>query len=115
MKFDLATLQSLFAFGKRRKGRDALVIQRLFWGAMAGCLASLLWAESPILESMELTTLEWRYQFSNMISGLFEDPRLSADVSIVEFDDLSQFDLGIARFNEPRSQEILSQALASIE
>ena len=115
MKFDLAALQSLIAFGKRRKGRDALVIQRLFWGAMAGCLASLLWAESPILESMELTTLEWRYQFSNRISGLFEEPRLSSDVSIVEFDDLSQFDLGIARFNESRSQKILAQALASIE
>jgi len=115
MKVDLATLQSLFAFGKRRKGRDALVIQRLFWGAMAGCLASLLWAESPILESMELTTLEWRYQFSNMISGLFEEPRLSSDISIVEFDDLSQFDLGIARFNEFHSQNILAEALASIE
>jgi signal transduction histidine kinase len=115
MKVDLATLQSLFAFGKRRKGRDALVIQRLFWGAMAGCMASLLWAESPILESMELTTLEWRYQFSNMISGLFEEPRLSSDVSIVEFDDLSQFDLGIARFNEVHSQNILAGALESIE
>ncbi|HEY9685319.1 MAG TPA: CHASE2 domain-containing protein [Oculatellaceae cyanobacterium] len=115
MKLDLATLQSLFAFGKNRKKRDALVIQRLFWGAMAGCLASLLWAESPILESMELTTLEWRYQFSNMISSLFEEPRLSSDVSIVEFDDLSQFTLKIANFGQYRSQGILAKVLASIE
>jgi signal transduction histidine kinase len=115
MKLDVATLQSLLAFGKNRKKRDALVIQRLFWGAMAGCLAALLWAESPILESMELTTLEWRYQFSNMISSLFEEPRLSSDVSIVEFDDLSQFTLKIANFGQYRSQGILARVLASIE
>ncbi len=75
----------------------------------------LLWVDSPISENMESETLAWRYQFSNMISNLFASPRQSSDLTIVEFDDLAQFDLGIARFNEERSHEVLAQVITIIE
>jgi signal transduction histidine kinase len=119
MKQHLATLRGLASnstrFKMRGKGRDSLLFQRLLWGALTGCLAAVLWGESPILESMELTTLEWRYQISNLLANVVEEPRTSDEVSIVEFDDLSQFELGIARFNELRAQKILAKAIESIE
>ena len=62
MRLSLAPIKRLLPAGLKVHGRDGLLFQRLFWGAMAGCLATLLLAESPILESMELSMLEWRYK-----------------------------------------------------
>ncbi len=97
------------------KGQDRLLFQRLFWGALTGCLVTLLLAESPVLQSMDLTTLEWRYKTSDFLATAMSKPTRSSDISIVEFDDLSQFDLGIARFNDLRSQRILAEAVQAIE
>ena len=111
----LAQLKRLLPAGLKVQGRDGLLFQRLFWGAMAGCLATLLLAESPILETMELSMLEWRYKVSNRISSIFHRTSVSQDISLANFDDTSQFDLGIARFNDQHSQEVLAQALNAIE
>src|ERR1700722_16738417 len=108
MRLGLAPAKSLLPGGIQTKGRDGLLFQRLFWGAMTGCLATLLLAESPVLESMELTTLEWRYKVSDFLAGVVTEPKTSKDVSIVEFDDLSQFDMAVSRFNDARSQKILA-------
>jgi signal transduction histidine kinase len=115
MRLGLAPAKSLLPGGIQTKGRDGLIFQRLFWGAMTGCLATLLLAESPVLESMELTTLEWRYKVSDFLAGVVTEPKTSKDVSIVEFDDLSQFDMAVSRFNDARSQKILATSLEAIE
>ncbi|HEY9678989.1 MAG TPA: CHASE2 domain-containing protein [Drouetiella sp.] len=115
MRLSLAPIKRLLPAGLKVHGRDGLLFQRLFWGAMAGCLATLLLAESPILESMELSMLEWRYKVADKITALFPKPKRSQDICLVNFDDLSQFDLGIARFNDSASQEKLAQALQVIE
>ncbi len=96
-------------------GRDSLLFQRLFWGALAGCVATLLLAESTVLESMELSMLEWRYRVSQKLYSAVQRPAESRDVSIVDFDDLSQFDIGIARFNDDHAQSVLARAIENLE
>ncbi|HEY9732084.1 MAG TPA: CHASE2 domain-containing protein [Drouetiella sp.] len=115
MRLSLAPVKRLLPAGLKVHGRDGLLFQRLFWGAMAGCLATLLLAESPILESMELSMLEWRYKVADKITAIFPKQKKSQDICLVNFDDLSQFDLGIARFNDSASQEKLAEALKVIE
>lgn len=115
MRLPTAPVNRLLSLGSRLKGQDGLVFQRLFWGALAGCLAAVLLGQSPFLESLELSMLQWRYKVSNQLSSVSTNPAASADVSLVAFDDSSQFDLGIARFNDQRSQSILGEALAVIE
>ncbi|MBS1952725.1 MAG: CHASE2 domain-containing protein [Cyanobacteria bacterium SZAS-4] len=115
MRLSLAPVKRLLPAGLKVHGRDGLLFQRLFWGAMAGCLATLLLAESPILESMELSMLEWRYKVADKIAAIFPKQKKSQDIFLVNFDDLSQFDLGIARFNDSASQEKLADALKVIE
>ncbi len=105
----------LLSPGQKMKGQDSLFFQRLFWGALAGCLAAIVLAQSPFLESLELSMLKWRYRVSDQLAGLSAALPASKEVTIVTFDDSSQFDLGIARFNDQRSQGILSEALAAIE
>lgn len=97
------------------RGRHGLLYQRLFWGALTGGLAALLLGDSPYLESLELTMLKWRYQAAHKLSSWQEVPPASKDISIVGFDDSSQFELSIARFNDQRSQAILAEALNVIE
>lgn len=96
-------------------GRDSLLFQRLFWGALAGCVATLLLAESTVLESMELSMLEWRYRVSQKLVSAVQHPAVSKDIAIVDFDDLSQYDTGIARFNDDHSQKVLASAVENIE
>ncbi len=45
MRLSLAPVKRLLPAGLKVHGRDGLLFQRLFWGAMAGCLATLLLAE----------------------------------------------------------------------
>jgi signal transduction histidine kinase len=114
MRLALPNLKGFLA-ESRFQGRAGLLYQRLFWGAIAGCVAAILLGESPFLESLELTMLKWRYKVSNQLSSMRHQPQLSNDVTVVAFDDSSQFDLGIARFNDQRSQSILSEAINVIE
>lgn len=97
------------------KGQDALFFQRLFLGALSGCLAAVLLGQSPFLEALELSMLTLRYKVSDKLGSLKAQQRVSDDLALVTFDDYSQFDLGIARFNDERSQSILGEALAIIE
>src|SRR5271156_2754359 len=116
MRLPLAPFERLLPASLRAQGRDRLLFQRLFWGAMAGCLATLLLAESPVLETMELSMLEWRYKVSDRIAALFpKEKQPSSDITLVNFDDISQFEMGIARFNDQSSQEKLAKALEVIE
>lgn len=115
MRVSLAPIKRLFLPSIWFSGRDNVLFQRLFWGALAGCVATLVLAESSFLETMELSMLEWRYRVSSKISSMLRGPEVSRDIAIVDFDDLSQFDLGVARFNDPNSQAILAEAVAIIE
>lgn len=72
-------------------------------------------AESTVLESMELSMLEWRYRVSQKLYSAVQRPVESRDISIVDFDDLSQFDIGIARFNDDHAQRVLATAIENIE
>lgn len=111
----LASIKRLFLPSMWIHGRDSLLFQRLFWGALAGCVATLLLAESTVLESMELSMLEWRYRVSQKLYSAVQRPVESRDISIVDFDDLSQFDIGIARFNDDHAQRVLATAIENIE
>lgn len=111
----LASIKRLFLPSMWIHGRDSLLFQRLFWGALAGCVATLLLAESSVLESMELSMLEWRYRVSQKIYSAVQRPAESRDISIIDFDDLSQFDIGIARFNDDHAQKVLATAIENIE
>ncbi len=100
----------------RSQGKHALVFQRLFWGALAGCLMAVFFGDSPLLESMELSMLEWRYQTADQLALKGEPvPRTSKDIAVVAFDDTSQFDLGFPRFNDYQSQGVLANILEKIE
>ncbi len=67
--------------------------------------------------------LEWRYDVSASLSvapsalSSWGGGRqaTSSEIVLVAFDDLSQFDLGIARFNDLRSQAVLARALQKVE
>ncbi|HEY9788019.1 MAG TPA: CHASE2 domain-containing protein, partial [Candidatus Obscuribacterales bacterium] len=115
MRLSLAPIKRLFLPSLWTHGRDNLLFQRLFWGALAGCIATLFLAESSVLESMELSMLEWRYRVSHKISSMLHGPRISRDISLVDFDDLSQFDVGVARFNDNNAQGILAEVVSVIE
>lgn len=115
MRVSLTPIKRLLPSVIRAQGRDGLLFQRLFWGALAGCVATILLAESSVLETMELSMLEWRYKVSHKVQSTIQRMVTSKDVSIVDFDDLSQFDLGVARFNDQKSQGILAEALSIIE
>ncbi|MBX9947876.1 MAG: CHASE2 domain-containing protein [Candidatus Obscuribacterales bacterium] len=115
MRVALASIKRLFLPSMWIHGRDSLLFQRLFWGALAGCVATLLLAESSVLESMELSMLEWRYRVSQKIYSAVQRPAESRDISIIDFDDLSQFDIGIARFNDDHAQKVLATAIENIE
>lgn len=55
-------LRLIRAPGPSALRRDGLLFQRLTWGAAAGGLATILLAESPVLDTMEMNLLEWRYK-----------------------------------------------------
>jgi signal transduction histidine kinase len=116
-----ATLQRLKPLSAQAasQGRHSLVFQRLFWGALAGCLMAFFFGESPILENLELSMLEWRYKIADQLTNIgvrapVQMPA-SKDIRIVAFDDASQFDLGFPRFNESNAQAVLAQVLENIE
>lgn len=115
MRLPLAPIERLLPAGLKVHSRDRLLFQRLFLGAMAGCLATLLLAESPILESMELNMLEWHYKISSWLTSRWQPPQVSKNIYLVNFDDDSQYELGAARFNDDRSQEYLAHAVNAIE
>ena len=91
--------------------------QRFFWGAFSGCIATFVIAGSPLLQSLQLSMLSWHYLIANQIQhwSIKENTAISKEISLVKFDDTSQFDLGIARFNDTRSQSVLAQAIENIE
>ncbi len=76
-----------------KPGRDGLMFQRLFWGTLAGCLATILLAESPVLDTMELNLLEWRFKIAHEINTKLWGTARSQDIVIVTYDDDDQFDL----------------------
>lgn len=125
MRLPLAPFERLLPAGLREQGRDRLMFDRLFWGAMAGCLATLLLAESPVLESMELSMLNWHYKIAGWISStLGQVPAESKDITLVDYDDDSQFDIkrdnaspsgSNPKFDDVRTQDVLAEAIESIE
>lgn len=98
-------------------GKHALVFQRLFWGALAGCLMAFFFGDSPLLETLELGMLEWRYKLADQLfqSRLPASANMSKDIVIVAFDDSAQFDLSCPRFNDATSQGKLAYILDQIE
>ena len=75
--------------------KDGLLFQRLSWGAAAGGLATILLAESPVLDTMEMNLLEWRYRIGHEITRNLppKEDRRAKDIALVNYDDEDQFDL----------------------
>lgn len=100
-------------------GRHRLLFWRLFFGALVGCLVSLFYSDSPLLETLEMDMLEWRYKIADRLSHESWFPKAqnkaTQSICIVAFDDASQFDLGFARFNDQLSQAKLSELINRIE
>lgn len=105
--------------------RDSLLFERLFWGALSGGLATILFAESPVLDTMEMNLLEWRYKTGHELNRAFRSfysfaPLKAAgnsDVVLVTYDDEDQFDLegegeegGAAPI-----QEVMARLVSTIE
>lgn len=99
------------------KGRDGLLFQRLFWGTLAGCLATILLAESPVLDTMELNLLEWRFKIAHELNSSFTTENKSNDLVLVTYDDEDQFDLEAEPMeNGPDPiQEVLAELIHEIE
>ncbi|HMP50638.1 MAG TPA: CHASE2 domain-containing protein, partial [Candidatus Melainabacteria bacterium] len=104
----LASLKRRLPAQTTKQGRDGLLFQRLFWGTLAGCLATILLAESPVLDTMELNLLEWRFKVAHEINSNIMPQEKSQDIVIVTYDDEDQFDL------EP-IQEVLAELVSEIE
>src|ERR1700744_4824025 len=95
--------------------KQSLIFQRLFWGALAGCLFAVFFGDSPLLENLELNMLEWRYKTAEKLAPTPASARVSKDIAIVAFDDASQFDLGCPRFNDTNAQATLAEILDTVE
>lgn len=97
------------------------MFQRLFWGALAGGLFALFFGDSPLLETLELNMLNARYNMADQITAgqngalKFAHARLSRDISIVAFDDVTQFDYSIERFSSSNGQAFLAEVIDRIE
>lgn len=89
----LAPLTRRLPVAMAKQARDGLFFQRLFWGTLAGCLATILLAESPVLDTMELNLLEWRFKVAHEINSKILGTAKSPDIVIVTYDDDDQFDL----------------------
>lgn len=100
-------------------GRHGLTFTRLFFGVLAGALIALLYSDSPLLETMELGILNWRYKIADALESRdwFPRPRNMAlrKIAIVAFDNDSQFEIGAARFNDTLAQARLSELIEKIE
>lgn len=98
------------------QGKQTLIFKRLFWGALAGCLLAVFFGDSPLLESLELSMLDWRYKTADQLAlKAAPAPVTSKDIAIVAFDDSSQFDLGVPRFNDYTAQGTLAEILETVE
>jgi signal transduction histidine kinase len=103
------------------KSQNSLVFKRLFFGALTGCLMAFFFADSPLLENLELSVLKWQYKIADTVSAFsktkstVKTAEISKDVAIVAFDDASQFDLGIPRFNFSQAQETLAKVINTVE
>lgn len=102
------------------------MFQRLFWGALAGGLFALFFGDSPLLETLELNMLNARYKMADQITAAqnadgqvdsikFGQARLSKDICVVAFDDVTQFDFSIERFSSSPGQAFLAQVIDRIE
>ena len=113
----LASLKRRLPAQTTKQGRDGLLFQRLFWGTLAGCLATILLAESPVLDTMELNLLEWRFKVAHEINSNLMPQDKSQDIVIVTYDDEDQFDLEAEPMHggpEP-IQEVLAELVNEIE
>jgi signal transduction histidine kinase len=102
--------------GQSALKRDGLLFQRLFWGAAAGGLATILLAESPVLDTMEMNLLEWRYKVAHQMQRALPFPATN-DINIITYDDEDQFDLeGDAEEGGPHPiQGVLARLIPIIE
>lgn len=98
---------------------QGLLFQRLFWGALVGCIVALFLNNFPLLETLEMGMLEKRYRIADSLEHIGQeatlDERYSKLISIVAFDSDSQYELDIARFNDLRSQDLLRQVIDIVE
>ncbi len=109
--------------GQHTLKRDGILFQRLFWGAAAGGLATILLAESPVLDTMEMNLLEWRYKVAHEIERKIPllAPRAGRantdDINIITYDDEDQFDLeGDAQEGGPHPiQGVLARLIPIVE
>lgn len=113
----LASLKRRLPAQTLKQGRDGLLFQRLFWGTLAGCLATILLAESPVLDTMELNLLEWRFKVAHEINSKIFPGSTSQDISIVTYDDEDQFDLEAEPLQDGPEpiQEVLAELINEIE
>jgi len=100
-----------------KQGRDGLLFQRLFWGTLAGCLATILLAESPVLDTMELNLLEWRFKVAHEINSKILGPAKSQDIVLVTYDDDDQFDLEQEPVEDGPApvQQVLANLITTVE
>lgn len=107
----------LLPLASAKQGRDGLLFQRLFWGTLAGCLATILLAESPVLDTMELNLLEWRFKVAHEINSKVLGTAKSPDIVIVTYDDDDQFDLEAEPVDGGPNpiQGVLAKLIATIE
>lgn len=101
------------------EGRHSLLFTRLFFGVLVGAMIALLYSDSPILETMELGMLNWRYKIADALSSQpwfpHQTNEAASKVVIVAFDNDSQFELGCARFNDQLAQARLAELIGKIE
>ncbi len=101
------------------EGVHNVLFQRLFFGVLVGAFLAPLFSDSPILDSMELQMLNWRYKIADALSQEFWWPKsineAASKIVIVAFDNDSQFELGCARFNDTLAQARLFEVISKIE
>lgn len=121
-------LRLIRAPGPSALRRDGLLFQRLTWGAAAGGLATILLAESPVLDTMEMNLLEWRYKtgyelartlklVAPTLGGAADSETRAQDIAILTYDDDDQFDLeGEAIEGGPQPvQAVLAKLIPIVE
>jgi signal transduction histidine kinase len=111
----MSFFKRLFSVLFLAQGKNGLFFQRLFWGALLGYLSTVLLADSSYLNGLESSMIEWRYQLAEKIDPIGRKANIYSRISLIDFDDNAQFELGIVRFNDNHSQQILAQAIENVE
>ncbi len=114
MRLTLHRFDNSASNGAGANNSNPLFWQRFIWGALAGLVSAFIVIMTPF-DVLETSMLEWQYGVADRINAESTQIKISHEVTLVKFDDNSQFHFSITKFDNPYAQRILAQLIEKIE